>query len=226
MPPSSGTLYLLSQVDVDQATLADGTITSRLEAAIACRPAGTTLRPCPPARSSHVDVPGSRHLGSIRYTPHMPHRRRTGCVLSVLGTFISMIRSDDALPFNERTAQRLMKIAEHPVLTNTTHESHLPTSWTTLYELSKASPALLEAKISTGTITPRLERSQVARKIFGKIPKTAQHTLDRVKQLRGGAATDTRAGTGDRARASKFRLANLNGWPKGCRNRLSKRSRR
>jgi hypothetical protein len=33
------------------------------------------------------------------------------------GTFISMIRSDEALPFNERTAQRLMKIAEHPVLT-------------------------------------------------------------------------------------------------------------
>jgi hypothetical protein len=31
-----------------------------------------------------VDVPGSRHLGSIRYTPHMPHRRRTGSVLSVL----------------------------------------------------------------------------------------------------------------------------------------------
>jgi hypothetical protein len=52
----------------------------------------------------------------------------------------------DALPFNERTAQRLMKISEHPVLTNTTHESHLPTSWTTLYEPSKASPALLEAK--------------------------------------------------------------------------------
>jgi len=111
--------------------------------------------------------------------------QRQADALYVVGTFISMIRSDDALPFNERTAQRLMKIAEHPVLTNTTHESHLPTSWTTLYELSKASPALLEAKISTGTITPRLERSQVARKIFGKIPKAAQHTLDRVKQLRG-----------------------------------------
>ena len=43
---------------------------------------------CPPARSSHVDVPGSRHLGSIWYTPHMPHRRRTGCVLSVLASKI------------------------------------------------------------------------------------------------------------------------------------------
>jgi hypothetical protein len=41
-----------------------------------------------PARSSHVDVPGSRHLGSMRYTPHMPHRRRTGCVLSVLASKI------------------------------------------------------------------------------------------------------------------------------------------
>jgi hypothetical protein len=91
----------------------------------------------------------------------------------------------EALPFNERTAQRLMKIAEHPVLSNATHVSHLPTSWGTLYELSKATPKLLEAKIQDGTITPRLERSQVARKIFGKIPKAAQHTLDRVKQLRG-----------------------------------------
>jgi hypothetical protein len=62
--------------------------------------------------------------------------QRQADALYVVGTFISMIRSDDALPFNERTAQRLMKIAEHPVLTNTTHESHLPTSWTTLYELS------------------------------------------------------------------------------------------
>jgi hypothetical protein len=54
---------------------------------------------------------------------------------------LSMIPSDDALPFNERTAERLMKIAGHPVLTNT---SHLPTSWTTLYELSKASPTVVD----------------------------------------------------------------------------------
>jgi hypothetical protein len=49
-----GLFYLLSQVDVDrlEAKLADGAITSRLEAAIACRPAGTTLRP--PARQPEV----------------------------------------------------------------------------------------------------------------------------------------------------------------------------
>ena len=47
-----GLFYLLSQVDVDrlEAKLADGTITSRLEAVeatIACRPAGTTLSRLP-----------------------------------------------------------------------------------------------------------------------------------------------------------------------------------
>jgi hypothetical protein len=109
-----GLFYLLSQVDVDrlEAKLADGTITSRLEAVEAAalrqnwltapsRPALRQLRQllrvdrleqpsaaCPPARSSHVDVPGSRHLGSIRYTPHMPHCRRTGCVLNVLASKI------------------------------------------------------------------------------------------------------------------------------------------
>jgi hypothetical protein len=57
LPPSSGTLYLLSQVDVDrlEAKLADGTITSRLEAADVKRkvlehePAEpTTAEPDPP----------------------------------------------------------------------------------------------------------------------------------------------------------------------------------
>jgi hypothetical protein len=61
----------------------------------------------------------------------------------------------------------------------------LPTSWGTLYELSKATPKLLEAKIQDGTITPRLERSQVARLVFGKTKAAAQRkTLDRVKDLR------------------------------------------
>jgi hypothetical protein len=42
-----GLFYLLSQVDVDrlEAKLADGTITSRLEAAIACLSAPRCMRP-------------------------------------------------------------------------------------------------------------------------------------------------------------------------------------
>ena len=41
------------------------------------------------------------------------------------------------LPFGERTAQRLVTIANDPRLSNATHVSHLPQSWYTLYELTK-----------------------------------------------------------------------------------------
>ena len=41
---------------------------------------------------------------------------------------------DDLVPFGQRTADRLMAIARHPVLSNSTHVSNLPPSWGTLYE--------------------------------------------------------------------------------------------
>ena len=43
-----------------------------------------------------------------------------------------------ALPFNARTAQRLMAVAGDLRLSNTTHGSlSLPASWRTLYDLSR-----------------------------------------------------------------------------------------
>jgi hypothetical protein len=49
-------------------------------------------------------------------------------------------------------------LRDHLWRVNTTHESHLPTSWTTLYELSKAKPALLctmAAPMSGAPLAPR-----------------------------------------------------------------------
>ena len=49
-------------------------------------PFGRVWRPSRSTRTG-ATVPrlsGSRHLSSIRYTPHMLHRRRTGCVLRSL----------------------------------------------------------------------------------------------------------------------------------------------
>ena len=66
------------------------------------------------------------------------------------------------LPFAERTAQRLMAIAGNPVIANAAHASLLPPSWGTLYELTKLPSVQLEAKISDGSINPRLERRDVA----------------------------------------------------------------
>ena len=81
------------------------------------------------------------------------------------GRFSDMIR--DQLPFLPRAAQKLMSIAENPALANASHETHLPASWTTLYELSRHPARLVAEKIADGTITPRLERADVRRKVLG-----------------------------------------------------------
>ncbi len=67
-------------------------------------------------------------------------------------------RCCELLGVTTRTAQRFMAIAGHPVLSDATHASHLPASWTTLHELSRLEPALLAAAIDAGTVTPKLDR--------------------------------------------------------------------
>src|SRR5262249_48134579 len=65
------------------------------------------------------------------------------------GRFEAM--SKTKLPFNPRTAQMLMGIAEHPVISNANHGSHLPPSWRTLYELTKIPDKTLLAEIENGS---------------------------------------------------------------------------
>jgi hypothetical protein len=74
------------------------------------------------------------------------------------GGFEEMTRTD--LPFGPRTAQRIMQIAEDPVLSNPTHASHLPASWMTLYELSRLPKRGIDllVLIEDGAIHPKMER--------------------------------------------------------------------
>lgn len=69
---------------------------------------------------------------------------------------------DGLVPFGERSAQRLMGIASHVVLSNPTHVSFLPPSWGTLYELTKVPELDLKRALSDGTITPDMPRKAVA----------------------------------------------------------------
>lgn len=62
-----------------------------------------------------------------------------------------------------RTAQRFMAIAHHPVISNTTHVSHLPTTWGTLYELSRVAPPVLEKAIAQGDVRPEMSRADAER---------------------------------------------------------------
>src|SRR5262249_15165538 len=80
------------------------------------------------------------------------------------GTFEAMIESD--LPFGPRTAERLMVVARNDVLSNPTHASLLPGTWTVLHELALVdekldAPGTLEEWIETGVVHPKIKRGEV-----------------------------------------------------------------
>jgi hypothetical protein len=53
----------------------------------------------------------------------------------------------DPLPFSEDRAEMLMKVARHPVLSNSEYVRNLPDALTTLYELSRLPEAVIERAI-------------------------------------------------------------------------------
>lgn len=75
------------------------------------------------------------------------------------GEWQTMFEGPNALPFTDRTAQMLMKVAGHAGLSNPKLVSGLPPSWGTLHVLSKFSPEKLEALIADGKIHSDIKRS-------------------------------------------------------------------
>jgi hypothetical protein len=51
------------------------------------------------------------------------------------GDFTDLVKH--LTPLSVSTAQRLMKVSDSPLLANPAHVQHLPSSWGTLYELTK-----------------------------------------------------------------------------------------
>jgi hypothetical protein len=74
------------------------------------------------------------------------------------GEFSYMIYNE--LPFSDSTAERLMAIARHKVLSKSAHVRHLPAHWSTLYELSRLPAKKVAALIKDGTISAKMERSE------------------------------------------------------------------
>ena len=86
------------------------------------------------------------------------------------GDFGSMVNED--LPFGWNTANKLMAIARHPVLSNSYHATNLPPSWYTLYELTLIPEAPLTRWLQDGTITSELDRQAVSQlRALAKTPK-------------------------------------------------------
>lgn len=67
----------------------------------------------------------------------------------------------DRIPFGERTAQKLVAIAAHPVLSNPTRASVLPAGWSMLAELSQVDADTLSEAMNSGLITPTMSRQDV-----------------------------------------------------------------
>jgi hypothetical protein len=74
---------------------------------------------------------------------------------------------EEMLPFGKRTADMLIKIALDKTISNEKHVSHLPTSWGTLYQLTKI-PDLKKA-IEEGKIHADMQRKDVKALIPQKI---------------------------------------------------------
>jgi hypothetical protein len=70
------------------------------------------------------------------------------------GSFINLV--EVKLGWNLDTAEKWMAIAGNPVLSDSATLRNLPTSWTTLYALSRLPPKMLEQCIKDGTIHPQL----------------------------------------------------------------------
>ena len=103
------------------------------------------------------------------------------------GGFIPMVDSNK-VPFKRHTALQLMKVAEHAILVDVNHGQHLPPSWRTLYELTRAPDEAIRGWLTDGTIHPEMQRKDV---------------LSLLRSLR----TSTRASTSNHPfEGEKFRL--------------------
>ena len=77
------------------------------------------------------------------------------------GDFTAMVESD--LPFGPRTAQMLMAIAGDRRFSEANIASVLPSSWTTLYALTRLPDEAFERGIAEGVISPDMIRADVQR---------------------------------------------------------------
>jgi hypothetical protein len=77
------------------------------------------------------------------------------------GLKFGSIFENNGMPFGQREAQRLMAIAAHPIISDATHESHLPPSSSTLYLLTTVPDDELNKGFADGTINSGTEREDV-----------------------------------------------------------------
>ena len=90
-------------------------------------------------------------------------------------------RAPVTFPFGQRTAEMLMAIADHPILSNPKFVSILPPSWGTLYEMTRIPEEELETLIENGKIKADTQRCDVEA-IVDEIRVDGLYKFDRVPE--------------------------------------------
>jgi hypothetical protein len=91
--------------------------------------------------------PGCSELIQAKADPLLPH-----------GEWLELLRDD--LRLDADKAERLMKIARDGRISNSAYMRNLPTSWGTLYELSKLDDSSFKTAVDSGAIHPGLEQNE------------------------------------------------------------------
>ena len=78
-----------------------------------------------------------------------------------------------------------MAVAAHPSLSNASHATHLPSSWTTLYALSRHSEEEVETAFRNHRIAPDMKREE-AERLLGRLRRPVGHEarLDQMAEAR------------------------------------------
>jgi hypothetical protein len=81
-------------------------------------------------------------------------------LINLHGAWSHMVRT--YLPFSHGTAKKLMAIARHPILSNSSNWNRLPANWTTLYALYLVNPAVLLRLMERGVVNVRTRGEEAA----------------------------------------------------------------
>lgn len=95
-----------------------------------------------------IGGPFRRHRWPLRLCSSAKRRVRKA------SAFVNRWISIALVPFGLSSADKLMKIAEHPQLSDTAHVRYLPSALTTLYDLTKVPDKVLDNAFRDGLITP------------------------------------------------------------------------
>ena len=88
---------------------------------------------------------------------------------------------DDKLPFSLRKAEMLMKIAEHPVISDPKLVSLLPPSWSTLHALTQLPDEILKEELAKGAINSATQREEIKNLnfyLFAAVPKALRTLIE------------------------------------------------